>query len=151
MALVDDDMAVAAEQLAAIVASRETLDHRHVDPCHPFTGADDADLRRLEAEEAREALDPLLKQRPTVHEHERAARAASDQADGHHRLARAGRRDQYSGLMPRERIDGAVLVCRQASGEAGFDRVTLDAVVLDDQCDAGLVELVAHAVEAPAR
>ena len=124
MALVDDDVAVAAEQLAAIIPSREALDHRYVDSGHPFTSADDADLRRLEAEEAREALDPLLKQRPTVYEHERAARAASDQTDGHHRLARSGRSDQHSGLMPGEHIDRALLACRQAPRKAGSDRVT---------------------------
>lgn len=51
----------------------------------------------------------------------------------------------------RASIDGAFLVCRQAPSEAGARSRHLDAIVPDDQRDADLVELVAHAVEAPAR
>jgi hypothetical protein len=69
MALVDDDVAVAREVEA--FAAGQRLDHRDVDAAGARGLGWRSDLIGRDLQELGQPADPLLKQRATVHEHER--------------------------------------------------------------------------------
>lgn len=122
VAFVDDDLPVAAEQRDGVFAPGEGLDHRDIDPAAPGLRGRGADLRGIEVEEPRQALDPLLKQRAAMDEHERRAPAPRDQRRRHHRLARPGRRDENSRVARGQRVDRDSLISRQRPAERHVDR-----------------------------
>ncbi len=71
MALVNDDVTVARDEILHLVAPDETLEHGDIELSSRLvpSGADPADLGGRDAEEDGELSDPLLEQWTAVDEH----------------------------------------------------------------------------------
>ena len=81
-----------------------------------------SDLIGRDVQELGQPADPLLKQRATVHEHERRSGALGDERGRHHGLAGAGRRHEDPGLVRCHRFDGRLLRRCQGPCERRRDR-----------------------------
>jgi hypothetical protein len=105
VALVDDDVTVAGQQLVERLVASQALDHRdvHLACGLAATAADRPDLVCLEIEELVQVLDPLFEQRLAVDEHERRASPGGDQPSGDHCLADARRCAQDAELVSEHR------------------------------------------------
>ena len=96
MAFVDDDLAVGADEVTQVIASREGLNHRDIDStCQSAAaGAQPPDRLGCETQERAQPFAPLFDQGFAVDEDECGALAARDQVRCEHGLAPARRRAQ---------------------------------------------------------
>ena len=111
MAFVDDDVAVGADEVPQVIASREGLNHRDIDSVRQSAaaGAEPPDRLRCETQEPAQPFAPLLDQGFAVDEDKCGAPAARDQVRCEHGLAPARRRAQDADFMPKERPGSGTL------------------------------------------
>src|SRR5205085_2406860 len=81
VALIDDDVPVAGDEVVDFFLADETLDHRNIDVAVglAFVAPDTADLLLVDAEEDRQLCNPLLEERLAMDEDQRIAGALCDQ------------------------------------------------------------------------
>src|SRR5262249_31586944 len=112
--------------------AEEALDHGHVDPASraALPAPDLANRLRFHAEEQRELRSPLIEQRLTVDQYQRAPPANSREIRADDRLPGSRRCDEHSGVVRKELSHGVLLDRRQLTPKADLDRSTLDPQVV---------------------
>ena len=103
MALVEHDVPVPLQRRRSGGGASKALHGGNVDHAGwlAVLATDGADRLRVDVEELAQPREPLLDERLAVDEDERRAAAGSDQVDGHHGLAGAGRRTQHAEVVGR--------------------------------------------------
>jgi hypothetical protein len=118
-AFVDHDLAVARHDVVHPSLSHEALQHADVEATvrRPLAGADPTDLLRLQSQKHRELRQPLIQERPAMHQDERAAPAGCDEPGRDHRLSDTWRRDEDPGVVGEEGLRRSLLRRRERAAE----------------------------------
>ena len=142
VALVDDDLAVARHEIGDRVLAHQALDHRDVDPAGgvALAGTDLPDLLGVDSEEHGELRAPLVEQRFSVHQDQRAAGTRGHQVRANDGLAEARRGDENAAVAREKRAGCLILNRRECSEEAQRKRLTGDALVDDIESDTETAE-----------
>ena len=137
MAVVDDDLPVAGDEIGNGLPANEALDYGDIDPPgrSALRALDLSDRLRIEAEELRELRDPLVQKRAPVNQDQRAARARCDEVRPDHGLADAGRRDEDTRIVREKRSRRRLLNRRQRAVESNVQSGSGDALVRDLEHD----------------
>ena len=138
MALVDDHLTVAGDEIGDGVLAHEALDHRDVDAARgrALRTSDLPDLLSIEAEEQRELRQPLIEKGLSMDEDQRAARSRCDEVRADHRLADARWRDEDACVVREQRASRRLLDSGQRAVEAKFELRSGHALVGDIERDA---------------
>lgn len=138
MALVDDDLTVAAQRVGEVSSAGEGLQGCDVDDPREC-GASTAELSGLVAEELGDLAAPLVGKRLAVNQHQRRGGALGDDGTGHHRLARPWRPHEKPEVMRKDGIDRLLLLRSQLERWSEVQGVAGGAPVVDLDGAAGLV------------
>ena len=135
VALVDDHMAVRRDEVVDAPQAHETLDHRHIQAPSEcmLAGADLADSLGGEAEEHGQLGNPLIEERLTVDQHERAPGSRCDQIRANYGLAHAWRRDEQTDVLAKQSPCGLLLNRRELALKGEIQGLPLAALILDDK------------------
>ena len=127
VAFVDDDVAVAADQLVKVIAARECLDHCDVDPSRQSASAsaESPDRLRCDVEELAEPLDPLLDERLAVDEDQRGAPSTGDEVRSEHRFAPARGCAEDADVMLQKRSGSGLLGLVELAGKLELKRLAI--------------------------
>jgi hypothetical protein len=139
MALVNDDVAIARDEILHLVAPDETLEHGVVESSSRLvpSGADPADLGGRDTEEYGELGDPLLEQWTAVDEHQRVSTATGDQGDAYDGLS-GSRRSHQNPSVVGEQVSGRLpLRPCQRSLKRGLKTLAVLPLVFDDKLNSG--------------
>jgi hypothetical protein len=117
---IDDNVAIVGDPRVNLAFPDEALNHRDIDDsrCPVLSATDSADLDRVRIEEERELVDPLLEERASMDENERAHFPRGDDGGPHDRLSSAGRSDEHTELVRQHRLHGRLLFGRQHADKA---------------------------------
>jgi hypothetical protein len=140
MALIDNYMAVAGNQVVDYSFADEALNHGHVEMAvgSALTAADLADCALIDTEEHRELRYPLVEERLPVNKDQRATRSLSDQVRSQDSLANAGRSNKHAGVVCEYGPCCLSLRLRQIAFEREIDQLAiLTLVVHDEHCAMG--------------
>jgi hypothetical protein len=142
VALVDHDLPVGMHDVVDLPLSHEALDQGDVEATvgSPLSAAELPDLLRLEAQEHAQLRDPLVQERPAMHQNQCAAAAFRDEPRPDRRLSGSWRRDEDPGVVREERLRRPRLSFRQATLEDERNLEPGSALVLELQCDAVLAK-----------
>ena len=153
VALVDDDVPVGGDEVVDLALPHQALDHGDVEVAVGLAAAaaDLADLLRFDAQEHRQASDPLLEQLGSMNEDQRVPRAACDEICRDDRLPGARRRHEDSRVMGDQRVDGSALGLGQLAPEGDIERPPLLALVPKLEIAPNLLEQFPDVLHAPAR
>jgi hypothetical protein len=93
MAFIDDQMAVAGDEIVDFAPLDQALDDRDVDDASrlPLAASDDSDLLRFDVEERPQALHPLAEKFAAMDKDGRVSLPLGDQRGRHDRLAERSR------------------------------------------------------------
>jgi hypothetical protein len=105
MAFVGDDKAVPGGQLWYVVAAGQGLQGDDIDGATQL-GPAAAELPGFDAKELGDPGSPLVRQRLPVHQDKSGDLVRGDDRARHHGLARSGRRDKHSQIVPGQDLDG---------------------------------------------
>ena len=122
-------------QASDLVATDEALDHRHVDPAGNLVlaSADLTDVFGCEVEKDGQLDPPLVEKLRPVDQNQRAAPAACDQLRTDHGLARTRWCDEDADVVGEQGARGLLLHLGELAMKLNFDRVPVDAPVVDLQ------------------
>ena len=142
VALVDDDLPVAGHEIRDGLLAHQALDHRDVDPAGgvALSGTDLPDLLGVDTEEHGELRAPLVEQRSSVHQDQRAAGTGGHQIRADDGLADARRGDENAAVAREKRTGRLILNRRECSDETQRKRLTGDALVDDIESDTETAE-----------
>lgn len=142
MALVNDDMPVAGDDVVDLLVAKQALDHRDVELAVRLAlpAADLTHAFRIDSQEERELRHPLVEQRSPMNEDECAPRALRDDVGADDGLAHARRRDKDAYVMSEHRIRGLLLQGCERPSEHVRQRLAELAPVLDPKRRAILLE-----------
>ena len=142
VALVDDHVAVARDDVVHAPLADEALEHRDVQPTRRLALActDLADRFRIEAEEHPELGHPLVEQRLPMDQDEGAPPACRHEVGPDHRLADARWRDEDAGVVCQEGPGGLLLDGGQLALEPEVERLACLTPILDGQAAARAAE-----------
>ena len=131
MAFVNHHVAVGADEVMQVTATRECLDHRDIDSVGqaPPASAEPPDRLRRDVEELAEPFDPLFDQRFAVDEDKRGALAAGDEVCREHGLAPARGCAQDADVMLKECAGSGVLRVVELAGEFDLDLLAVNTLV----------------------
>ena len=142
VALVDNDLSVAGHEIRDGLSAHQALDRRDVDAAGrvALSGADLSDLLGVDTEEYGELRTPLVEQRSSMYQDQRAAGTGGHQIRGNDCLAGARRGDQNPAVAREKRTSGPILIWRECSDETQRKRLTGDALVDGVESDTETAE-----------
>lgn len=142
VALVHDHLTVAGHQIGDLATAHQALDHRHVELSvrRALPASSLADRLQVEAQEEGELRTPLVEQRASVHQDQRAAAALGDQIRPHDGLADAGWRDEDADVVGQKIADRFGLDGRQLAAKGDLQGLSVLPPVLDLEPDSVLTE-----------
>lgn len=108
MTLVDDDLAIARDEISHRFPPNEALDHGYVNAAGRRTlrAGNLPDVLWVNAEKKSKLRKPLIEQRPTVDQNQCAARWGRDEIGADDRLANSRRCDENAGVVREQRLRG---------------------------------------------
>src|SRR5262245_52712551 len=150
VAFVDDHVAVIRHDVGDHALADETLHDADIDPPSRSTSASAESTDRLGRyiEERRKALDPLIEQLTSMHQHERVDAALRDEPRGNDGLAKCRRRRQDACLVAQDGIGSGFLFRAQLALKRNLQRAAVVAFVANAHADAKLGEQLAYVIEA---
>ena len=106
VALIHDDMAVVANEVIHPSFSDDALNHRDVEESvrSMFSPSDSTDVLGFDTKENRQLRNPLVKQRTTVNEDQRARAALREEIRSNDRLSDSRRRNEDTDINERFRV-----------------------------------------------
>lgn len=124
MALVNDHLTVRGHETRNGILAHETLDHRDVDApgLRPFSSGDLPDGFLVEPQKQGELREPLIKERLSVDEDQRAACARGHEVGPNDCLPDSWRRDEHARVVREYRASRRVLDGGQLALEANVER-----------------------------
>src|ERR1017187_85901 len=142
MALVNDDLSIAGDEIINRILPNKALNHRDVEATVWFALAtsDLSDFLLVDAKEYCELRHPLSKERLSMHEDQCAASTAGDYIGSKDRLSDPRRRHEDPDVMSekcagRLRLDG-----RQFATKGQFQRRSQLSMIVNPQSDVMLIE-----------
>jgi hypothetical protein len=153
VALVDDQMPIAADPIVNYALAHQALNDGNVDEARwlPPTSPDLSHSRSRNVQECRESVDPLLEQLPAVNEHECVDAALRDQPGGHDCLAECSGCRQHACLVRQKRLGRSLLLGSKLAAECHVQGLTAEPLVADVCGDVEVFEELPHIIEAAAR
>ncbi len=135
VALVDDHLAISRDEVGEATQPHETLDHRHIQAPvgRVLAGADLADSLGGQAEEHGQLGNPLIEERLTVDQHERAPGSRCDQIRADYGLAHAWRHDEQTDVLAKKSACSLLLNRRELALKRDIQGLPLAALILDDK------------------
>src|SRR5580658_11255999 len=120
MTLIDDEMTVTSDLVRHLRLADETLDQCNVDSTRGLTATatDRTDISSVHRQKLMEAIDPLLQQLLSMHQHQRVDSSVGDECRGDHGFAEGGGRRQNTTVVPRQCIKCASLVIPKGTQKA---------------------------------
>ena len=120
VAFIDDNLPVAGHEIRDGLPAYQALDHRDVDPAGgvALSGTDLPDPLGVDTEEHGELRTPLVEQRSSMYQDQRAAGAGGHQISAYDCLARARRGDQNAAVA-REKRAGCLFLNRSTRSQEG--------------------------------
>lgn len=144
MALVDDHVPVGGNHVVNLALPSEALDHRHVQRAVrlSFPTSDPTDVLFVDAKKHAKLGNPLVEQRPPVHEDEGAAASLGDEVRSQDSLADSGRRDEDASVFLEKNLGCLLLDRRERSVESDPQGLAQMALVIDDESHAIVPEKI---------
>ena len=141
VALIDNDLPVAGHEIRDGLPAYQALDHRDVDPAGgvALSGTDLPDRLGVNTEED-ELRTPLVEQRSSMYQDQRAAGTGGHQIRTNDCLAGARRGDKNAAVAREKRAGCLILNRRKRSKERQRKRLTADALVDNIESDTETTE-----------
>src|SRR5580658_9615974 len=119
MALVNNYVPIAADEIVYLILVDKTLDHRHIEPTVwlALTAADATNVLLVDAQKHCQLCDPLCKKWPPVDDDQGASRALGNEIGSEHGLSDSRRPNEHSGVMVKERVGRLALGAGQIAVE----------------------------------
>ena len=142
VALVNDNLPVAGHEIRHRLLAHQALDHRDVDPAGgvALSRTDLPDQLGVDTQEHGELRAPLVEQRSSVHQDQRAAGTGGHQIRANDGLADARRGDENAAVAREKRAGCLILNRRERSEKGQRNRLPGDALVDDIESDAETAE-----------
>jgi hypothetical protein len=153
VAFVDDHVTVGRDDVVDGPIAHEALEHGHVEASggRPLPATDLPNRLRRRPEEQRELRHPLIEQRLTMHQDERASVTCRSEVGADDRLPHAGWGDEHAEVMCEQRFRCLLLDFGQMPVEARLQRFTEEALVVEPEANSVLGEQVAQVADAASR
>src|SRR5436190_1158344 len=118
-------MPIARYDVVHGAATNETLQHGHIELAvrRALTAADPPDAFFVDSKEQGQLGHPLIEQRLTMNEDQRAPRALSNEIRSDHRLANSRRSNEHSGIVGQQSTRSVVLRRRQLPVEMNLQEI----------------------------
>src|SRR5262245_5033773 len=138
MALVNDHLPVARDNIRDFALADETLDRRHVELAIAdlLASSDYTDLIGFDTKKERQLSQPLVEQRLPVDRDHGAAPARGNEVCADDGLPDSWRSNEDADVVLEQGIGGLLLDCRQAAVKSELDRFAANALIRDLQGDA---------------
>src|ERR1700687_3158131 len=145
MALVNDDLSIAGDEIINCILPNRALDHRDVEATVRFAlpTSDLSNFLLVDAKEYCELRHPLSQERVSMHEHQSAASTAGDYIGSKDRLSDTGRRHEDADVMSKKCAGRLCLDGRQFATKDHFQRRSQLSVIVNSQSDVMLIEQLA--------
>jgi hypothetical protein len=153
VALIDDHVTVAGDDVVDLPVTDKTLDHGDINvlcwPALPTTNL--ADFLRIEPEEQGDLGAPLIEQGTSVYENQRVPSPLDDQPDSYHCLPDAWRSNEDPNLVLEKSLHGLPLNRSQLASESQAQRLSRLTLILNIEGNSVARDQIFEITPAPSR